>query len=477
MTRREPAPRPGTRWYYAHRRRLIGIDLLMVTGAITATYLLKFGDELTTEVGGTGVPYVVAGLMVGLLLMGALGGTESRSRRILGAGLEEYRRVIRACFVVFGGVAVVSYLLGAQLSRKFFLTTLPLAVLMLLVGRWAARCGLNNQRRGGAGLTPTLVVGSLEDLAGMVEDMRRRPDAGYLPVAVASTDAALTPEGLDGLDRVSFQDVSEWARTGRVEAVAVTSGLTRGEARRLAWDLEDCRTHLMFAPGLTDVTGPRIHFTDAQGLELVHVDLPRFSGWHHLLKRAFDIAVATAALVILSPVLLLVALTIKLDDGGPVLYRQERIGLGGRTFTIHKFRSMRIDADRLIDRMIDEAGGKALLFKVENDPRITRVGRFLRRYSLDELPQFWTVLRGAMSIVGPRPQVAREVAEYTDAAHRRLLVKPGITGLWQVNGRSNLSVEESVRLDLRYVENWSLLGDLIIILKTVKVVLQPKGAY
>ncbi|WP_194793306.1 sugar transferase [Raineyella fluvialis] len=455
----------------------MSVDLVMVTGAVAATYGLKFGDELTTEVGGTGVPYVVAGVLIGLLLMAALEASESRSRRILGAGLEEYRRVLNACFVVFGGVAIGSYLLGAELSRWFFLTTLPLVVGMLLAGRWAVRRQLNAQRRAGEALTPTLVVGSVEDVVGMVEDMRRRPDAGYLPVAVAPTDGALAPEQLEGLVLVTFEEVTEWARGGRVEAVAVTSGLTRGEARRLAWELEDCRAQLMFAPRLTDVTGPRVHITDAQGLELVHVDLPKFSGWHHMVKRGFDVVVAATALVILSPVLLIVALAIKLDDGGPVLYRQERIGLGGRTFTIHKFRSMGVDADRLLDRMIDEAGGQALLFKMENDPRITRVGNFLRRYSLDELPQFWTVLLGGMSIVGPRPQVAREVAEYTEAAHRRLRVKPGITGLWQVNGRSDLSIKESVRLDLRYVENWSLLGDLIIVLKTVKVVFFPNGAY
>lgn len=210
---------------------------------------------------------------------------------------------------------------------------------------------------------------------------------------------------------------------------------------------------------------------------MLHVDLPRYSGTKYWLKRSFDVFFAAAALVALSPVLGLVALAIKLDDGGPVLFRQERIGLGGEPFVIHKFRTMCADAEAKIDALIAEAGGQALLFKLEHDPRITRIGSTLRKFSLDELPQFWTVLRGGMSIVGPRPQVSREVAEYTDAAHRRLLIKPGITGLWQVNGRSQLSLEESIRLDLRYVENWSLTGDLAIIMKTVRTVLRPRGAY
>ncbi|MBK8460506.1 MAG: exopolysaccharide biosynthesis polyprenyl glycosylphosphotransferase [Micropruina sp.] len=207
------------------------------------------------------------------------------------------------------------------------------------------------------------------------------------------------------------------------------------------------------------------------------MELPRYTGWNHFLKRAFDVVFSSLALVCLAPLLFAVAVAIWLDDGGPIMFKQKRIGLRGESFTIHKFRTMVVDAESKVDRMIEDAGGRALLFKVEDDPRVTRLGSVLRRYSLDELPQFWTALRGDMSVVGPRPQVAREVAEYSSDAHRRLLTKPGITGLWQVSGRSDLSVEESIALDLWYVENWSLTGDLAIILKTLKVVLRRHGAY
>jgi exopolysaccharide biosynthesis polyprenyl glycosylphosphotransferase len=208
----------------------------------------------------------------------------------------------------------------------------------------------------------------------------------------------------------------------------------------------------------------------------MYVDLPRFTGAKLVLKRTFDIVVSAIALLLLAPVFLVIAALIKLDDGGPMLFRQQRIGRYGQPFTIHKFRTMCVDAEAKIDALIAAGGGMALLFKLEDDPRITRIGKVLRKYSLDELPQFWTALRGGMSVVGPRPQVSREVAEYSDIHHRRLLIKPGITGLWQVNGRSELSMDESIRLDLRYVENWSLIGDITIILKTIGVVLRPRGA-
>ena len=194
-------------------------------------------------------------------------------------------------------------------------------------------------------------------------------------------------------------------------------------------------------------------------------------------KALVDRAGAFTLLVLLSPVLLAVAIAVRLDSPGPSLYRHRRIGLEGRQFGVWKFRSMVQGADQLHQDLVDEQGGVTLLFKMRRDPRVTRVGAFIRRYSLDELPQLLNVLVGDMSLVGPRPQVDEEVAAYDDHTHRRLLVRPGITGLWQVSGRSDLSIEESQRLDLYYVENWSMLGDLAILAKTVRAVLRHDGAY
>jgi len=234
---------------------------------------------------------------------------------------------------------------------------------------------------------------------------------------------------------------------------------------------------MILAPALTDVAGPRIHTQPVAGLPLIHVSTPKLTGGRKVAKRAFDLATASLLVLVLSPLFLAIALVVKFTSPGPVFYVQERIGLRGQTFFMYKFRSMRTDADEELAELLKAQGsdGKPL-FKVENDPRITRVGRTLRKLSLDELPQLINVIQGSMSLVGPRPQRAGEVALYDDAAHRRLYVSPGMSGLWQVSGRSDLSWEESIRLDLYYVENWSLTADVVILLKTFRAVFRSKGA-
>jgi exopolysaccharide biosynthesis polyprenyl glycosylphosphotransferase len=469
----------GDAWYGSFRRQLVLADTLIVGAAVGASAVLTFGDSPESLVSGTPVPYPLAIFLIGAIWLLCLSAKESRDRHVVGAGLMEYERVFNASLWAFGAIAVLSYLGGADLSRMLFVATLPLGVTLLVLGRWALRARLKRKRRNGAAMTPTLIVGTPRDVERLRLDMNRRRDAGYLVVAVCEYDAnnPVQPDGTHGLPHVPLSNVGTYVRSSGIGAVAVCGALPTLELRELAWSLEDSPAQLMFTPRLTDVAGPRIKISDVPGLALVHVDLPRFTGWHHVLKRALDLVLSSVALVLLSPVMAAVAVAIKIGDGGTVIFRQERVGMGGRPFVIHKFRTMTVDAESKVEELIRDAGGQALLFKLEHDPRITRVGHVLRKYSLDELPQFWTVLRGDMSIVGPRPQVAREVAEYTAALHRRLLVKPGITGLWQVNGRSSLSVEESVRLDLHYVENWSLTSDLAVILKTVRVVLRPQDAY
>ncbi len=252
--------------------------------------------------------------------------------------------------------------------------------------------------------------------------------------------------------------------------------------RKLAWDLEKTGTDLCVAPALLDVAGPRTTIRPTAGLPLLHMDHPEFSGARLVVKGIFDRAFALLALVLLAPVFALLALAIKLDDGGPALFRQTRVGRDGRRFSVVKFRTMVPDAEALkatLALQIQPTGIQqdGVLFKIKDDPRLTRVGRRLRRWSLDELPQLLNVLAGDMSLVGPRPALPEEVARYGDLVRRRLVVKPGMTGLWQVNGRSDLSWDESVRLDLRYVENWSLVLDLQILWKTCAAVARGSGAY
>jgi exopolysaccharide biosynthesis polyprenyl glycosylphosphotransferase len=262
----------------------------------------------------------------------------------------------------------------------------------------------------------------------------------------------------------------------RADTVINTSSdeLTPVRVRELSWSLEPGRQHLIVAPSLTDVGGPRIHTRPVAGLPLIHVETPRYEGRKRFSKRAFDILGSGLILLVASPILLVVALLVKFTSPGPVLYRQERIGLNGEPFNMLKFRSMRVNADAELAALLAQQGtSDRPLFKVQNDPRLTRVGATLRKFSLDEFPQLINVFRGDMSLVGPRPQREGEVALYDSAAKRRLIVQPGMTGLWQVSGRSALSWEDAIRLDLYYVENWSLMGDVIILWRTIRAVVAP----
>lgn len=464
-------------WYVKYRRLLILGDSLVLAVAIFATFALLF----TVDQSVAGAQFVTYGWLapvLGALWVFTLGAADTRSLQIVGAGLEEYRRVIMASLGLFGGLAIMSYLFDSALSRALFVTTLPLGVGLLLLERWLLRKLLHSMRRRGRAMTQTLVVGNSDAVADVAAQLCRDVSVGYRAVAMHLTDgthrASSAGLAIRSLDTDQFQHGLERGAWG---AVILTDGLDREQTRQIAWRLENSPVQMMFVPRLVDVAGPRMQIRATEGISLVHVDLPRFTGAKLMIKRAFDIVFSAAALILLGPLLLIVAILIKQDDGGPIVFRQQRIGRYGESFTIHKFRTMCIDAEAKIDALIAANGGAALLFKLEDDPRITRIGKFLRRYSLDELPQFWSVLRGGMSVVGPRPQVAREVAEYSDIHHRRLLIKPGITGLWQVNGRSELSMDESIRLDLRYVENWSLVGDLVIVAKTLGVVIRPGGAF
>jgi exopolysaccharide biosynthesis polyprenyl glycosylphosphotransferase len=260
-------------------------------------------------------------------------------------------------------------------------------------------------------------------------------------------------------------------------AVSNTDYLGTDGMRALAWQLEAVDVDLVVAPSVVDVAGPRLQIHPVAGLPLLHVDRPQYRGAVKVGKLALDGFGATLALFFLSPIMLIVASLIKLDSPGPVLYKAERIGRNGEPFSMLKFRSMVVGAERRRRALVDRNQASGPLFKMRDDPRVTRVGRWIRRLSIDELPQLINVIRGEMSLVGPRPPLRLEVASYTGDVHRRMLVKPGITGLWQVSGRSDLSWEEAVRLDLYYVENWSMIQDVLIMCRTIGAVFKGTGAY
>ncbi len=411
------------------------------------------------------------------LLLWACG---AHAERVFGTGSDEYRTVGRAGLILLALAGFVSYAADLDLSRALVVVGVPALAVVTLVWRYAARCHLRRLRARGRCTKRVIVVGRGGAVMELADRLRRENYAGLDVVGFCVTPAdrsrvaGLADVPVEGLDDV----VAMAARLG-ADTIAVTSASETAAQylRQLSWRLEGSGVELLVAPGLIEVAGPRLHIRPFEGLPLLSVEQPRFEGWRRMVKGAVDRCAAVLALLVLSPVLVGIALAVRLTSSGPALYRQERIGINGRAFTMLKFRSMVVDADKRLEDIRADNISDGLLFKMRNDPRVTTVGRWLRRLSLDELPQLLNVLGGSMALVGPRPPLPSEVARYDSSVSRRLLVKPGLTGLWQISGRSDLSWEEAVRLDLRYVENWSLATDMMILWRTGAAVVRARGAY
>lgn len=471
---------PGATWASRYQTKLVVTDIAIIVATVALSFFARFGLEESVVI--TADYWFVTGLIV-VTWITILGVAHTRDSRVVGVGVTEYKRVVNASALTFGLLAVAFLILKIDVARGFFIVALPLGIAGLTGSRWLWRQWLTRQREFGHYLFRVIVVGSRRDVEYVVGHIDRKWGAAYDVVG-----AAIDADG-GGAIRVGprtvpiVSNVANVANaTPRVGADAViVAGRPLGApdtfVRDLGWDLEGTGAELVLASGLTNVAGPRIHFRPVEGLPLMHVELPQYEGGKHVLKRALDIVVSGLALVFLLPVMAAVALLIKGDSEGPVLFHQERVGRGGRTFAMLKFRSMVQTAEDDLAGLLDQNEGSGLLFKIRDDPRVTRIGQVLRKYSIDELPQLWNIFVGDMSLVGPRPPLQREVQGYEGHVHRRLFIKPGLTGMWQVNGRSNLSWEESVRLDLYYVENWSLTGDLVIMWRTFKVLVNPQGAY
>jgi exopolysaccharide biosynthesis polyprenyl glycosylphosphotransferase len=399
--------------------------------------------------------------------------------RFVGLGPDEFRKVLNVGASLTAGVAIISFVTKSDIARGYIVIALPCATALDLLARYALRKGLHRRRRGGACMRRVIAVGHAARVADLIGELRREKHHGLSIVGACLTQGTMLTQiagipVIGGMDSVSAAIAELDADT---VAVAADRDLTRTRLRELAWELEVTETDLYVAPALLDVAGPRTTIRPVAGLPLLHVDHPEFSGTRWVIKGLFDKLAAGAALMIAAPFLVVIAFVIALRDGRPVLFRQPRVGKDGRTFTLYKFRTMVVDAEQQKAQLADYDEGAGELFKMRNDPRVTHTGRWLRRYSLDELPQLFNVLKGDMSLVGPRPPLQDEVERYTDYVRRRLAVKPGLTGLWQISGRSDLSWEEAVRLDLRYVENWSLILDMQILWKSCPAVFHGSGAY
>lgn len=415
-----------------------------------------------------------------LAILGVFG---SRSYRVLGTGPQEYRLVLDASVRLFGLVAIVAFLFKIELARGYILIAFPLGVLTLLLSRWIWRQWLGVKRLRGEYSSRVLVVGSESSTLHLARELARQPMAGYLVVG-ACIPARADAGYLGGTSIPVFVDLENLGSAMKVtgaDTVVISSSedLSPEAIRKISWGLEPGRQHLVVAPSLTDIGGPRIHTRPVAGLPLIHVETPRYTGSKQFAKRAFDLVAASVLIVLLAPLFGIISLLVKLSSPGPVFFRQLRVGINGSRFHMMKFRSMVTDAETRLASLQSQqrSEGNSVLFKMANDPRVTPIGRLLRRFSLDELPQLFNVLQGTMALVGPRPPLEREVDQYDSHVHRRFLVKPGITGLWQVSGRSDLSWEDTVRLDLYYVENWSITGDIVILWRTFKAVVSKSGAY
>lgn len=478
------ATAPGPRWARVYSNYLVATDSAIVVGVLIAVTIIGSQPFMlpaahgSTEISVWVVVAAIAGLLLTMLSMSG-----SRSARVVGVGSEEYRAIVHSAFLSFATIALVAYLASVAGIHFILFSGLIVITFLLLLSRWISRRWLTSRRRRGLMSDRVLLVGSEQSIAQTVRDLKRSPAAGLLVVG-ACTPSGRIADYIPGTDIAvsgSVSNIIEALDRVRADTVLITSSneLDPEAVRKLSWKLEPGRQHLIVAPSLTDIGGPRLHTRPVAGLPLVHVETPRYGGGKLYAKRAFDVLASGMLIVLLAPILLLVPLLVTLTSRGGAFFRQERVGLGGERFSMLKYRSMYIDAeDRLTDlRHEARDRGNDVMFKMKDDPRVTSVGRVLRRFSLDELPQLFNVFAGSMSLVGPRPPLDREVQLYSDSVHRRFLVKPGITGLWQVSGRSDLDWEETVRLDLFYVENWTLTGDLLILLKTVRAVVGSDGAY
>ena len=479
-------PREGS-WQtgYAHRLRVT--DAAVLIAATATAGVLRFGDDAsnTVNIGHYTTSYLVLGVVIAALWWIALTVSGTRDHRIVGHGADEYTRVAKTTVMAFGAIAIFSLLFKWDASRGYLAIAFPMGLIGLLASRKTWRNWLGRERTRGRAHSRVLVVGGVRSAKRIAEGFIAGGAGGYrvtgvwvpdrqgnrnewLDIPTAFIPVMGTQRSLVGALSISEADTV---------IVTDTEHLGHDGLKDLAWQLEGASIDLMVSPNVFDVAGPRIHVRGVSNMPFIHLERPTYAGAAKFAKSAFDKTFALLFLILMLPLLLAIAAAVKLDSRGPVLYRSERIGVGGKPFFMLKFRSMTVGADSQVDGLSSSNDGAGPLFKMKADPRVTRVGRFLRRYSLDEFPQFINVLRGDMSVVGPRPPLRREVEQYTRPAQRRLLVKQGITGLWQVSGRSDLTWEETVRLDLDYVENWSMLRDLQIVWRTVKAVTKSEGAY
>lgn len=462
----------GASWRFASEGyvfRAGAVDLAAV--ALSLAIVVLIGDVVTVY---TAIPVLLAG--VAFLATVAI--SHGYDPKVIGDGAREFQAVLRGGVAALAAPALATAMVQQPLPRVLVLVVALLMTITGVVARRLLRRGLHHARSMGVAMERTLVVGDAESVARTIAQLRESTHHGYQVVGVCLPSATTPLPSEAGVPMLgALADIAQVAYDYRIETVIVAGSELTGDAlRRLSWALGRAGADLVVAPGLVEVLGPRVSVRPTVGLSLLEVETvpPRR---RLLAKSLLDRTLGTALLLAVGPIVLGAALAVRLTSKGPAFFRQRRVGVDGRPFTMVKLRSMYLDAEERRAALLAASDGNGVLFKMHDDPRITPVGRVLRRFSIDELPQLWNVARGDMSLVGPRPPLPEEVDAYQDQVFRRLHVRPGLTGLWQVSGRSDLSWDESVRLDLRYVDNWSVAMDLLILWKTGRAVLGGSGAY
>lgn len=480
-------------WRYLYVAALVAVDVLVMLLSLVICFAFNPGAYDTVTRAIPIWAFLLAYCVIGLLCLAFAG---AYHRHVMAEGYELYTKLINAAIFTIVLASCVAFMLNLQLPRTALIIAPLVGLVCELVARWMMRCLLHHHRRRGECKYTTVIVGSSEGINRTLRLMRRNSALGYMPVAVCPiapdprmddayvvTNFVPDPdiEGADKLRVLSFG--SRFARTIErmgVQEVYIADVLSRDSKLLHAMSLaiESLGIELAISVSLADVGGHRLHLRNSAEQQVLIASLPQYRTTTYVIKRITDIVLSAVALVVSSPIMLGVAIAIKLDDGGPVLFKQTRVGIHGKPFTMYKFRSMVTNAEEIKAKLAVESGQTdRFIFKLKDDPRITKVGKFIRKTSLDEFPQFFNVFKGDMSLVGPRPALPDEVARYGSLYSTRLLVKPGITGPWQVSGRSDLSQEQSEFLDVSYIENWSITGDLAILAKTVMVVFRGTGSY
>lgn len=464
------------RWTWERRYVVLALSV-DITVSLLGVACGAVASRLWLGFSATPAPPILAGMIA--LWIAAVAMAGGYQKRFVGHGNVESHRIFLAMLMLAAGIGFVSWLTQVDVPRSFVLVSLPITA----IGTSLGRCLLQRIACGHAGcqflLQRTLLVGTPEAVERLSTILRRSTHHSYqLMGACVFTD----PQSPTSCSLPVFGDldsIRSVVSTQHIDTVvlAAESGFSSSAIRHLAWRLEGTGASIVIAPGVSEVSGSRVAVRPVNGLLFLYVEQPCFRGLRHRAKEVGEPLLAGVGLVLLAPVLAVIALLIKLDSPGPVFFRQSRIGLLGRSFQIIKYRTMVADAEARKSELLGKSQSNGPLFKIEHDPRITRVGALLRKTSLDELPQLFNVLRGEMSLVGPRPHLPEELAQFGQDSSRRLLVKPGMTGIWQVSGRSDLPHDDAMRLDLSYVDNWSLHTDASIICRTLAVIVDRHGAY